>query len=410
MILEFSITNFLSFKDKTTFSMLANNTKGLDNNYIISNDRKILKTSVIYGANASGKSNIFKVLSTVILMLRNSNNTNIFAKLPIVPFKFSKDSLTKPSEFEIKFIINNIRYVYGFKLDSQKIYEEYLYYYPKGRETKIFDRINDNYTYAKKDSKILKELVKKNASNKFFLATSTNWNFEKTKLAYDFLTNNIGVYFNIEDLKREAFNIYEKNDHKLKAFVLDFLKKTDFNISDYKISKIDIPPELLTNIPDFLKKDTLEKPKAFQILFKHMGVDNYLSFDEESMGTQMAFLLAPFISASLNEQKVLVIDELDKSLHPFLVQYIVNIFNSKKSTNNSQLIFNTHDTNLLDLNILRRDQIWFTEKDNDNGESTLYSLSDFAVRKLENIEKGYMLGKFGAVPFIKNEWNLWEEE
>ena len=141
------------------------------------------------------------------------------------------------------------------------------------------------------------------------------------------------------------------------------------------------------------------------------NINNYLSLEEESLGTQMIFLLIPFMMDSINNKKVLIIDELDKSLHPFLVRYIVEIFNNLEiNSNSSQLIFNTHDTNLLDLNILRRDQIWFTEKNNDNGVSDLYPLSDFSVRKEENIGKGYMLGRYGAVPFIKNDINLWEEE
>lgn len=408
MILEFSITNYLSFKDKVTFSMLANASNGLDNNYVSLNDKKILKTAAIYGANASGKSNLFKILTTVILMLRNSNNADINAKLPLVPFKFDEKSIIKPSEFEIKFIIDNIRYVYGFKADMNQIYDEYLYYYPNGRETKIFDRTNINeYSYTQKDEKILKDIENKNAHNKFFLATATTWNFEKTKPAYNFLTSGIGTCFNIEELKNMAFNIYEKENKELKEFTLDFLKKTDFNIEDYKVSKIDFPQELLMNIPDFFKKDLPEKPKVFQVLFKHKGANNYLNLDEESLGTQMVFAFIPFIADTFNNKKVLIIDELDKSLHPFLVHYIVEMFNDPEiNSNGAQLIFNTHDTNLLDLNILRRDQIWFTEKNNDNGESDLYSLSDFSVRKSENVEKGYMLGRYGAVPFIKNDLNL----
>ena len=194
-----------------------------------------------------------------------------------------------------------------------------------------------------------------------------------------------------------AFNIYEQEDKKLKEFALDFLKKTDFNIQDYKVSKVNLPSDLLLN--------TREKP-VFQVLFKHKGANNYLTLEEESLGTQMIFLFIPFIADTLNNKKVLIIDELDKSLHPFLVHYIVEVFNNSEFNKGSQLIFNTHDTNLLDLNILRRDQIWFTEKDSDNGGSDLYSLSDFSVRKSENIEKGYMLGRYGGVPLIKNDLNL----
>ena len=154
-----------------------------------------------------------------------------------------------------------------------------------------------------------------------------------------------------------------------------------------------------------------EAPKVFTALFKHKESDIELSFEEESMGTQMIFCFIPFIMNALNNKKVVIIDELDKSLHPYLVEMIVQMFNDPDiNKNGTQLIFNTHDTNLLKLNILRRDQIWFTEKDNYSGVSDLYPLSDFSVRKTENVEKGYMLGRYGAVPFIKNDFNLWEEE
>ena len=412
MILEFSVKNFLSFKEKVTFSMIANSNKELNDNYVEIGGNKVLKSAAIYGANVSGKSNLFKILTLVVLMLRSSNSVDINAKLPLIPFKLDKGSVNKPSEFEIKFILDETRYVYGFIADKDKIYDEYLYYYPNGRETKIFDRTNINeYSYTQKDEKILREIEAKNAQNKFFLATATNWNFDKTKAAYNFLTNGIGTCNNLEILKNMAYKMYETNPDYLKDFAIDFLQKADFNIEDYQISQIDVPGEFLTAIPEFITKTLPDKPKAYQVLFKHKNSDNYLSIDEESLGTQMIFAFIPFLADSLKNKKVLIIDELDKSLHPFLVQYIVEIFNDAEiNKNGSQLIFNTHDTNLLDLNILRRDQIWFTEKNSETGESDLYSLSDFSVRKQENVEKGYMLGRYGAVPFIKNDFNLWEEE
>ena len=413
MILEFSIKNFLSFKDKVTFSMLANATKGLDDNYVIYKDKKILKTAAIYGANASGKTNIFKILALITAMLRNSNNVNINAKLPISPFKFD-DNANKPSEFEIKFIIENIRYVYGFIADANNIYEEYLYYYPNGKETKIFDRTEiNNYSFSQKDEKFLSEIVKKNAPNKFFIATATNWNYEKTKLPYKFLSTEINVFNNLGGLRDFALKEYLKNDDELKTFALEFLKNADFNIEDYKVLETDVPDDLFVAIPDFIKAgmNIKEKLKVFTALFKHKNSDVELSYEEESMGTQIIFCFIPFIMDALNNKRVVVVDELDKSLHPYLVEMIVQMFNdSDINKNGAQLIFNTHDTNLLKLNILRRDQIWFTEKDDNNGISDLYPLSDFSVRKTENVERGYMLGRYGAVPFIKNDFNLWEEE
>lgn len=406
MIIEFSLTNFLSFKEKVTFSMLANSSNGLDDNYIAVNDRKILKTSAIYGANASGKSNLFKVLANVILMLKNSNRADINEKLPIIPFKFDKNN--NPSEFEVRLIIDEVRYIYGFVADSDRIYDEYLYYYPNGRETKIFNRTNINeYSYSKKDEKILKEIEVKNTHNKFFLATATNWNYEKTKPVYNFLTTCIETCFNLENLKTVSLSEYAKNEN-IKEFALDFLKKADFNIVDYKIVEFTISDDIS---PEFRNMNFKYPIKAFQFLFKHNDSDVYLSFEEESLGTQIIFSLIPFIAEAINSKKILIIDELDKSLHPLLVHYIVEMFNNKElNKNGAQLIFNTHDTNLLDLNILRREQIWFVERNNDNGESCLYSLGDFSVRKKENVEKGYMLGRYGAVPFIKNDLNLWYEE
>jgi uncharacterized protein len=410
MLLEFSVSNYLSFRDKTTFSMIANSSSGLEDNLVEVQDKRILKSASIYGANASGKSNLFKILSYVVMMLKNSNSTDINAKLPIIPFKLDDKYINDASEFEIKLIIDKIRYVYGFKADMNKIYEEYLYYYPNGRETKIFDRINiDSYSYSKKDEKILKEIERKNAPNKFFLATATNWNYAKTKPVYDFITDSIIVCTNLEDLKSISFDMFEEND-KLKDFTINFLKKADFNIEDYVISSSFIPQDLFIGVSDFITKNISGIPKTYQILFKHKNSNNYLSLSEESLGTQILFTFIPFIENTLSNKKVLIIDELDKSMHPFLVQYIVSLFNDTDTNkNSSQLIFDTHDTNLLDLNVLRRDQIWFVLKDNDNGVSELYPLSDFSVRKKENVEKGYMLGRYGGVPFIKNDYNLWEE-
>ena len=169
MILEFSVKNFLSFKEKVTFSMIANSNKELNDNYVEIGGNKVLKSAAVYGANASGKSNLFKILTLVVLMLRSSNSVDINAKLPLIPFKLDKGSVNKPSEFEIKFILDETRYVYGFIADKDKIYDEYLYYYPNGRETKIFDRTNINeYSYTQKDEKILREIETKNAQNKFF--------------------------------------------------------------------------------------------------------------------------------------------------------------------------------------------------------------------------------------------------
>ena len=319
----------------------------------------------------------------------------------------------KTSEFEIRFIARGVRYVYGFIADTTNVYEEYLYYYPNGRETKIFDRTNVNeFSFPQGDERRLKDIATKNTSNKFFIATATNWNYEKKEIPYRFLTEDIGTFNNLAALRDMSLREYLKDSKELKQFALEFLKKADFNIKDYKVLETDVPEDVLAAIPDFIKvgMNIPQKPKTFNAVFKHTGNDLELSYEEESMGTQIVFCFIPFIMDALNNKKVVIVDELDKSLHPYLVEMIVGMFNDPDiNKSGAQLIFNTHDTNLLKLNILRRDQIWFTEKDDSNGISDLYPLSDFSVRKTENVEKGYMLGRYGAVPFIKNDFYLWEE-
>ena len=410
MLIEFTIQNILSFKEKVTLSLLASGLTGLENNYINIDNKKILKTIALYGANASGKTNLFKAISIIKEMLIQSNNMDINDLLPITSFEF--ENLEKqPSFFEIKFIKNNIRYVYGFLLNAKEILEEYLYYYPNGKESIIFDRKNDNYSFNQSEEKILKEIVNKTAKNKFFLATATNWNFEKTKPAYDFLTRDINVSFNLFDLQNKSFEKYKNDpDNELKNFTLNFLKKADFNICDYEINDIVLPNKFM----DSEIKKILDIIKTYNVVLTHKFNDKEykMKFKSESLGTQILFILLPYLYETLNNCSVLFIDELDKSLHPFLIRYIVEIFNdSTINKNGSQLIFNTHDTNLLDLELFRRDQIWFTEKNNNTGISDLYSLNDFtSVRKTENIERGYLVGRYGAIPFVTNDLTLWHQE
>ena len=303
-----------------------------------------------------------------------------------------------PSEFEIKFITNGIRYVYGFMATKNKVIEEYLYYYPNNREAIIFDRINTNeYEFNIEDKKIINDIKFKTGDNKMFLATAATWGFEKVKAPYKFLSN-ILVSSNLNNFNNYLFKMLKDLDDEIKPFAIKMLQEADLNIEDYKVVEISIPDEVA-------KKYGFDK--YYEILFKHKGSDEYLTSNEESLGTLNFFALVPLMYFSSKNELVVFFDEIDRSLHIYLVEHLIAMFNSKeRNPNNSQLIFNTHDTNLLDLNILRRDQIWFTEKDNNTGISTLYPLSDFSIKSHENVEKGYLLGRYGAVPFIKNDINL----
>ena len=396
MILEFSVENFLSFKEKAVFSMLGDSDESLKNNFVRWNDKKILKSSAIYGANASGKSNFIEAIGCLSNLIRQSNSLNIGDYLSVAPFIFDEESAKKPTSFEIRFIVNGIRYIYGVTLDRERIYEEYLYYYPNNVISKIFDRTNtDEYSFIQKYNSKLNAIATKNPSNKFFLSTATTWNFNLMEDAFNFLANNISVVYNISSLKKRSFRNYFENEEWLKPLTLDLLKKLDSIIVDYQVFEVNSIDEYEPGVA-----------KAYQVAFKHKNSKQFINFNLESEGTQILFIFIPFIYDALNSSHVLLVDELDRSLHPSIVEFIVNLFNNSKEDYSSQIIFNTHDTNLLSLDILRRDQIWFTEKNDETGESVLYPLSDFSVRKDENVEKGYLQGRYGAVPFLKKDFDL----
>lgn len=414
MLIEFSITNFLSFKDKTVFSMHASSDNILSDNFVNIGNEKLLKMTAIYGANASGKSNLFKSLAIISNMIRQSNFYTPNVKLPITPFKLDKKTVKEPSKFEIKFLMNGIRYIYGFEADSKNIYKEYLSYYPNGRPVKIFNRENINdYSFNSSDERLLNDIKEKNAPNKFFIATATNWNYEKTIPVFEFLTEKIGVVMSYEQLNRYSYNMYSNDKNKdLEKFTLKFLEKADFNIKGYRVEQEKITDNLINTMPDAIKPLFSSDSPIYKVKTMHIVKGNKVEFDisEESLGTQVIFSFVPVIKEVIDNGEVLFIDEFDKSLHPYIVKFIVELFNDPDiNINNSQLIFNTQDTNLLDLELLRRDQVWFTEKNPDNGESSLYSLDDFSVRKSENIEKGYLLGRYGAVPFLINNFSDFKE-
>lgn len=419
MIIQFSVENFMSIKEKVVFSMLASSDKEIPENLILGKKENYLKSAVMYGANASGKSNLIKAMNAVVIMMRNSNNMQPGLKLPIVPFKFDKEYVKKPSSFELIMIINNIKYVYGFVADENRIYEEYLYYYPNGKETELFERTQVNKYHYTSNENVLKDIVSKNMENKFLLATATTWNYEKTKPVYEFITNGIEILFDYNTIKPLSFSLYKNdNNGELKEFSLNILNEAEMNISGYNVTDVEITDEQLSAIPLELRGFFNKKTRSFHITTRHnittedgKEEDIDLDFEEESLGTQNMFILNPILLYVLKKGKVLIIDELDRSLHPFLVEYIVKIFNSEKyNKNGAQLIFNTHDTNLLNLSLFRRDQIWFTEKDYKKGATDLYPLDDFPVRKTENVEKGYLNGRYGAIPFIALGEQLWPEE
>lgn len=417
MLIEFSVKNFMSFKNKVTLSMEKGN--GLENeeNVVFDGDINVLKSAAIYGANASGKSNLLKAFTCAILMVRTSSLISVGQKWVFLrPFLFDEESKNKPSEFEFVFKTNGVKYKYYFSADENKVYDEVLDAYYTQKPTNIFRRTNTNNYEFYVDKKKLEALSMNNTENKLFLATATTWNYDKTKDAYLWFVNGIDTYDSFNNITDKDLIAYSNDSENLKEFALKLLNKADILIKDVTVHYEEKEIDNLLLAP-LEKSNDKYKVKNINIELEHevmVGNDkhNYkLNFVDESSGTKVLFAFAPFLKRAFENTKVIIVDELERSLHPALVEFIVKLFNNKEINKaNSQLIFTTHAMNLLNLELLRRDQIWFTEKNSETGESDLYSLSDFSVRKQENVEKGYMLGRYGAVPFIKNDFNLWEEE
>ena len=419
MLLQFSVENFLSFKEKNVFSMLPTADKAHGENIITSGDAKAINTAVVYGANASGKSNLFSAMGISIMLLRSSNLRQINEIMPVTPFKFSEDSYKQPSFFEYIFIAkDNKKYVYGFSVTQEKVIDEYLYKYNSRRPSVIFERKNTvEYEFPVTQKKQLEPLTQWNSENKFFISTATMWNAESTKSAFEWLSSCFDTLSEIQVVQNIALSIF-KNDISEKKYIdftKELLKNTDINISDISINMKTINnndlgfgflPRLMINNP---YANTVEKYE-FEIVTDHIVKEGNkqkhykLNLMEESLGTQQLFYFAPLLKTTFEKGSVLLIDELDRSLHPHVVKYLVNMFRDEKiNKNGAQLIATTHDTTLLDLDLLRRDQIFFVEKQADTGVSDVFPLADFSVRKSDNIEKAYLIGRYGAVPYIKGE-------
>jgi len=419
MLLQFSFENFRSYKNRVVLSMEASSDKELPDNYSIEKSEKLIKVVTIYGANAAGKSNIFLALTAAIMNIRLSNQKQLGQPMyNIVPFIFDNATREKPSKFEFVFIQNGTKYVYGFSATMYEIVEEYLYAYKTTRPTTVFQRDETKknpYRFTIPAIKAeLEPLTSRNTKNKLFLATATEWNSKETKDAFSFFAEGINTYNpNFEAMLPQIGPMLENdNDSSIKSFINKTLKEADINIDDYQFSvKEQSLEEFIASIPVQLRSIFLADAKpitknisySINTVRKINGESFLIDIGEESEGTRNIFAIAPVLKRAFEKTgEVICIDEFDRSLHPALLLYIIDLFNDKSINKcNAQLIVSTHTTDLLSQEHLRRDQFYFVEKDQLTGESELFSLDEFSPRKNEDIRKAYLLGRYGALPNIK---------
>ena len=413
MLIQFKVNNFKSIKDTITFS-LNTATKDKSNSFKIRN-YKLLTSSVVYGANATGKSNLLQAIAFMRNMVLNRDKvTQSTDFLPHQPFKLNIETETASSTFEMIFFVGDVKYRYGFEADNQQVYSEWLFQDIKGKEAKLFFRDTDESPNLYVNNRRFKEGKKlKILSNHLFI-----WKCDQEggKISHSILKwfKNLNFIDGLESDGYIDFTMKQMESSDFKKHIISLVKVADLGINDIEIEKIPLPREIINElpVPDELKQIMLlsKEVQTTEIKTKHTKYDKNLNpvgstdFElkqDESIGTQKFFSISAPILDTLKKGKVLLIDELDASLHPMMTRFLIKMFhNSETNLHHAQLIFVTHDTNLLDSSLFRCDQIWFSEKDK-YGATDIYSLAEFKnIKATENFEKNYLQGKYSAIPYL----------
>lgn len=423
MLWQFTVKNYKTFKDKATLSLIATNydKKTLEAENIYPDGvigKRILKSAVVYGANASGKSTLVNAIAFMRHFVLRSSGGQQGDTIGVDPFRLNVATVNEPTEFEVIFSFNQILYRYGFETTQEKIISEWLYYKPKSKEVELFYRDGDQIDsheslFSKGKTVATQGLVRKNA---LLLSVAAQFNEEQANAVISWFVN-LRVISSVKEYSSQRYTISRTKTSSDKQKIITLLKDADFGIQDVEIELMS-EDNILSHFSPRLKDLFISEIKqgnsrhVNDILLSHRkyGRDNefvnnvqFSLEKDESSGTQKYFnLLGPILDV-LDKGQVLVVDELDAQLHPNLLCRIISLFHSSEMNHqNAQLIFNTHDTNLLDSGLFRRDQIWFTDRDK-YGAAKLYSLADFSseeVRKNEAFEKNYIKGKYGAVPYF----------
>lgn len=413
MLLEFRVRNFRSIRDQQALNLIASGDKELAATHLESTGLKsaphALRAVVVYGPNASGKSSLLRALDYMRAVVTESATViQPGQTYNVQPFKLDPATAQQPTEFEITFLLSGVRHQYAFAMTPQRIVGESLLVYRSSKPTQLFSRQHidgggDGYefsTYLTGPRKLWQESTRPNA---LFLSMAAQLNSEQLSPVFNWIVRNIAFLPAGATVFPELTTALLATDHG-KASIREFLSAADISIADVQaVPRKGMHAQLVMSASGL---QSSQEEREFMIpVFEHSAPKGSAKFElhEESEGTQRLYgLIAPVLDC-LRNGRVLVVDELDSSLHTLLVRRLITLFQTPElNPNGAQLIFSTHDTSLLDHTLFRRDQVWFTEKDVDQA-TRLYPLTDFSPRKQEAWERGYLAGRYGAVPFF-GEW------
>lgn len=424
MLLRFSAKNYLSIAGTDEISLVASSLKGPECSLvpIPGTDLSALPSAIIYGANASGKTNFLKAFSFLrSAILQSHTHGNPEGGVPRIPFKLDPLAAAETTSLEAEFIIDGVRVQYGFECDDDSFTAEWMYSYPEGKRRKLFERSGNKVEFGshfKGPKKILVDLMR---ANSLFISTATqNDHEELSKIVAFFRRTRFSM--NVAVAKELINNTFKKD--QVDPRTIEFLKSIGTGITGFRQKDIEVPESVRLMTKEFVslarkhmgenaivEEDQSDRLRDVSIEFSHAGVSGepcYFGLERESSGTRRLVLMMNTIFKALDQGNLVVIDELDASLHTFAAAQILELFeNPKINRNGAQLIATTHDTNLLSLSRLRRDQIWFCEKD-EAGASHLFPLSDIKSRPTDNFEQGYLEGRYGAIPYAGDLVALFE--
>lgn len=394
-----------------------NETTSLDESNIfpVDDELSLIKSAAIYGANASGKSNLIQAINFMRwFVLNSSSRTQITDEINVDGFRLSTETINKPSFFEMVFVLNKKIYRYGFELDKKQVISEWLFYTPNIQENKYFERNKQKFNVLKRFSEG-QLLDSKTRPNALFLSVVAQFNGKASEQILRWFEK-IDILSGIKDNTSDVYTLGLMEDENYREDILQLINKLDLGINDIKTKKMTIsldkfPPEILEA---FARRDgkvinELETLSSLDIKTIHYKYDSHGTIDSieefyldenESEGTKKLFAFVGPILHTLREGDILFIDELDARLHPLITKTLVELFNSSETNpNNAQLIFTIHNTNLLTKKLFRQDQIWFVEKDQ-YGATDLYSLVEYKLSNDIIFEGDYIKGRYGAIPFI----------
>ncbi len=415
MLVQFNFDNYRSIKDPLQFSMLSGSGNSL--NCFTAKGLSLLTSAVIYGANASGKSNFLRAFDFMKALVLNQpkiiQSTDI---IPYDPYRLSTETMDASSSFEMVFIVGEVKYRYGFETDATTVYAEWLFADEKGKEAKLFFRDSDEAELYVNPDRFKEGKGVKVLPNSLFLwrCDQEGGPVSRKILAW---FQNLNLLNGMHASAYLGYSIQQLKQQSFRDQIMKLIQAADLGISNLQVEEKDVQSADIDSMPlpvevreQLRQAESPLKKIGLRSSHQRLGSDNKATgeteFDfarDESEGTKKYFCLSAPIIDTLLHGKVLVIDELDASLHPMLTRALVHLFNDPaQNPNHAQLIFATHDTNLLDQNLFHKSQIWFAEKDK-VGATHVTSLTEYKnVRSTDNIEKHYIQGKYGAIPFLGN--------